>query len=89
MKRYGWRRAGVQGLTLSAMVALATALAVESRTSWLQSELFSGIARQLTFHPEPGPGPTVELGARGPYDNRLGYAGLPAMLDRLQERGSP
>jgi membrane peptidoglycan carboxypeptidase len=87
MKAYGWRRAAVQVVTLGAMVALGCGLAAEARTSWLQSELFSSLVRQLTFHLEPGRGPGVELAAAGPYDNRLGYSGLPAMVERLEGRG--
>jgi membrane peptidoglycan carboxypeptidase len=87
MKPYRWRR----GVTLLALYVVAAAagsvLVAEARTSWLQSELLSSLVRQLTFSLAPGAGPGVEFAASGPYDSRLGYKDLPAMVGRLGERG--
>lgn len=72
---------------LGAIAAAGFALAAEVRSSWLQSEVLSGFVRQLTFRLEPGPAPAVVLADGGPYDRRLGYAGLPGMVERLGARG--
>ncbi|MCE3250385.1 MAG: hypothetical protein K0R41_4210, partial [Geminicoccaceae bacterium] len=55
MKRYGWRRAAAEATVFGGISTIAFGLAAEVRTSWLQSELLSGFARQLTFTLGAGP----------------------------------
>ena len=83
------RRAGAVALVTVA-VAILTVAAVawlEVRTSFLQSRYFSALARELTFRVEPGPSPSWRAPRAAPYDTRLGYARLPAFLDRAQAAG--
>jgi len=70
--------------TWVATVLILGALAgLEARTSWLQSRLFSMVARRLTFGFEEVPGAATRYPGEGPYDLRLGYARLPRYLERL------
>ena len=87
MKRYGWRRAVAAAVIFGGSSTLAFGLVAEARTSWLQSELLSSFARQLTFTLEPGPSPSIRFPAGGPYDSRLGYVDLPRMTERATTRG--
>ncbi len=59
----------------------------EVRTSNLEAQGFSALARGLTFHLEPGPNARPYFPDEGPYDVRLGYARLPIFLKRLQAAG--
>ena len=61
--------------------------ALEMRTSRLQARIFAAMADDLTFRMEKGPSPAIRFPAASPYDTRLGYAGLPAYLEKLQSRG--
>jgi len=69
------------------LVAAAAAWAVmETRTSRLQSKIFADMASELTFRMANGPSDSIRFPAASPYDTRLGYAGLPKYLERLQTR---
>ena len=59
----------------------------EMKTSELQARYFSAIAQRMRFQMEPGPSPAIRYPTDGPYDQRLGYAQLPAFLPRLQGEG--
>ncbi|GAA3970572.1 transglycosylase domain-containing protein [Allohahella marinimesophila] len=59
----------------------------EARTSWLQARLLPDYARSLSFDLEEGPSDRIRFPVQGPFDQRLGYVNLPAMLDRLQTNG--
>lgn len=59
----------------------------EARTSWLQARLLPDYARSLSFGLEEGPSGNIRFPAHGPFDQRLGYVQMPAMLDRLQAHG--
>ena len=87
MKRYGWRRAAAEATVLGGISTIAFGLAAEVRTSWLQSELLSSVARQLTYTVEPGPSPSIRFPSTGPYDSRLGYVDLPDLTERATARG--
>lgn len=66
----------------------AVALAgIEMRTSWAQAHVLSAAAAKLRFDIAPGPSPRIHFPDAGPYDRRLGYAMLPAWVDRLQKAG--
>ena len=69
------------------LIAAAAAWAVmETRTSRLQSKIFADMASELTFRIANGPSDSIRFPAASPYDTRLGYAGLPKYLERLQTR---
>jgi len=61
--------------------------ALEVRTSRVQAKIFAGMAQDLTYRMEKGASPSIRFPAASPYDTRLGYAGLPAYLGKLQSRG--
>lgn len=61
--------------------------ALEMRTSRLQAKIFAEMAEDLTYRMEKGPSQAIRFPAASPYDTRLGYAGLPAYLQKLQSRG--
>jgi membrane peptidoglycan carboxypeptidase len=74
---------------LGCAVALATltmlywGLAAEARSSYLQSRVFSSLTRDMSFAVGSGPSHTVRFPKWGPYDERLGYAELPAFIASL------
>lgn len=71
-----------------AATAGAIALAVaEIRTSWLQSWIFSAVARRATFTVEAGPNREIRLPGPGPYDQRLGYSEIGRFTERLTGAG--
>jgi membrane peptidoglycan carboxypeptidase len=59
----------------------------EARSSWLQARLLPGYARSLSFNLEKGASESIRFPVQGPFDQRLGYVNMPAMLDRLQTNG--
>jgi membrane peptidoglycan carboxypeptidase len=61
-------------------------IASEADTSLLQSLFISRAVRDMNFAAQPGPSPYIRFPKAGPYDLRLGYAQLPAMIDRLSDR---
>ncbi len=80
-----WKLWLVLGLLLLVAILAAWA-ALETRTSRLQAKIFSDMASELTFRMENGPSNAIRFPAASPYDTRLGYAGLPHYLERLQTR---
>ena len=87
MRGRRWSRALKLAALLATALTVAFLLAAEIRTSWLQSELLSAAARSLTFHVEPGPSNEIRFPSTGPYDQRLGYVGLPGFVERLGAQG--
>ncbi len=73
-------------LLVVALAVLGLAL-LEGRTSALQSRYLTALAAQLRFQPAPGPSPLIRFPDDGPYDLRLGYARLPAFVERLHAAG--
>ncbi len=74
-------------LLLVLLVLVATALLVfESRSAHFQSRELSRYAADLTYKVEPGPSERIIYPTDGPFDKRQGYAYLPLMLERLQQR---
>ena len=59
----------------------------EAHTSWLQSRWFSRLAREATYWVEEGPAPSPRFPGHGPYDDRLGYTQLPAMVEKAESAG--
>lgn len=56
---------------------------IELRASPLQALVFSRLANDFTFWVENGPAPDARYPEQGPYNERLGYTRLPAMLSSL------
>ena len=59
----------------------------ELRTSRRQAGIFAGLADRLVFELGPGPNPSPLPAPSGPYDKRLGYALLPDLSRKLQDKG--
>jgi membrane peptidoglycan carboxypeptidase len=74
------------GLLLACVIALVAAAAWEMRSSYWQSRLFSRLASEAQYRLEPGASSAIRFPAPGPYDERLGYAGLPQFIQRLQSQ---
>ncbi|MGV8209296.1 hypothetical protein, partial [Pseudomonas aeruginosa] len=51
------------------------------------SREISRYAATLDYRLGDGPSPALLFPRDGPFDKRLGYAHLPAMLQRLEQRG--
>lgn len=74
-------------LLLIALLLVAVALFVfELRSAHFQARELSRYAASLTYQVEPGPSPSILYPSDGPFDKRQGYAYLPLMLERLQQR---
>lgn len=68
--------------------ALGAAAWYESETSSLQSRYIPPYAQRLTYELVSGPNHgQVIYPVQGPFDERLGYVRLPAMLNTLQKNG--
>ena len=74
-------------IVLMALVGLGFAAAKEMRTSRLQAQELSRLARSLTYQVEPGPSAAIAYPGAGPFDRRLGYSDLGTFLPRLLKRG--
>jgi membrane peptidoglycan carboxypeptidase len=82
------RRSHTRGLlVLLAVPVLAVSAHYELRTSYLQSRVFAFAAATMTFELRNGASSRVAYPGNGPYDARMGYAGLGARVDRLREQG--
>jgi len=85
----GRRRAILATLVVFGAVAVATGVIVgrELRASTLQARSLSSLAARSSFHLGSGESDTIRFPSAGPYDRRLGYAGVPAFVERLRARG--
>lgn len=83
MTRAAWRRAVLGVAALGAMAAAAWAVTAEIDSSRLQARLLSWYAGAMTFTLREGPNPAARFPVQGPYDERLGYVGLPGYLKAL------
>ncbi len=70
-----------------AMLAGALIAAYELIASPFQAMVLAGYGKRLTFQLEAGENPDARTPEAGPYDIRLGYAGLPDFLSRLKSQG--
>ncbi|MFM7785292.1 MAG: transglycosylase domain-containing protein, partial [Gammaproteobacteria bacterium] len=59
----------------------------EMRHATLHSRWVADFAKEITWDVRPGPATAPLLPDRGPWDERLGYAGLPAFSERLATAG--
>jgi len=69
------------------VVLAALGAVLELQTSWLQSRLFTGWTRDVTFSVEPGAAAGFRHPHSGPYDIRLGHSLLTEMTAALRRRG--
>ena len=65
------------------IIALA---AIEMRTSVGQAVILSNWAGAMTYEVQAGPSSRIRYPEHGPYNERLGYSSLPAMIEGLTER---
>ena len=80
--------AALRWLTAAAVLALLAWGAMrEIGTSHLQAKLFSRWAGGLTFGVADGASEAIRFPKGGPYDERLGYAGLPGFIESLTAHG--
>jgi len=69
------------------LAVLASLGVAEMRTSWLQSHFFTRATHDVTWSVEEGKGPHVIASPEGPYDKRLGYSRIPALVQFLESQG--
>lgn len=79
------RRLIGRGVLIAVLVG-GLVVGVEMRTSRLQAEVFTLLAREMTFWPEPGPNPAAHFPINGPYNRRFGYVALPAITESLKKQ---
>ncbi len=78
---------GLLGSVLWIGLAFAIGLGVhELLSSELQASYFATLSKKLTFAVGPGPSPSVRLPKTGPFDERLGYANLLGLSQKLTQR---
>jgi membrane peptidoglycan carboxypeptidase len=82
----GWSRRFVGPLPSQRYSCSVGVPFTESRTSYLQSRLLSRWTANVQFAVRPGPSETIRFPKGGPYDERLGYAHLPSLVERLKAR---
>lgn len=84
MNRVGWRRVLMGGVALAMLSGIGWSAAIEMRTSRGQARVLSWFAKDITYTVREGPSPTpVPYPTFGPYDDRLGYIGLPSYVKAL------
>ncbi|SDH03447.1 Membrane carboxypeptidase (penicillin-binding protein) [Duganella sp. OV458] len=58
----------------------------ETLNSTMQAAVFSDLASKMTYRMEKGPSKSIRFPHDSPYDERLGYAGLPDYIGKLSQR---
>ena len=81
-RRAGWLLLAC--VLLGLLAWLAWTVADELRSSRRQASWLAGRAEDLRFGVESGPSDALRFPGDGPFDQRLGYQGLPGFVDRLQ-----
>jgi membrane peptidoglycan carboxypeptidase len=72
---------------LVAGVAIVTAVALELKSSWIQSRIFHETDRHLSYQLADGKSRSIRYPSGGPYDWALGYARIPDFLPHLEAKG--
>ncbi|MCC6365577.1 MAG: transglycosylase domain-containing protein [Bryobacterales bacterium] len=73
---------------IAAFAALGVALAAaEMRTSWLQARLFTLVLKGASYKVQTGESAHGFPTSKGPYDERLGYARLNALIAKAKQAG--
>ena len=86
-RRRVWIKISAYTLLVTLAAAGAAAVIYEVNTSHLQAKFVHPYAQTLTFALAQGASPAIVYPKHGPFDQRLGYATLPMMLDRLMPQG--
>lgn len=87
-----WRRIarlvgnGVAVALLLALVALGVLVWHEATTSRLQAHYLAELGGRMRYAVSPGQSDAIRFPGNGPFDTRLGYAGLPQFVQRLVAR---
>lgn len=83
-----WRKVRIILLAAGAMLLVGVPLVVwEASTSTLQAAWFSARGSELDWSVRPGPSARIRFPDGGPWDVRLGYVALPAMIERARDGG--
>jgi membrane peptidoglycan carboxypeptidase len=86
-KRFAsWRSAALL-LVFVLLAGLAMTAKDEVETSRRQAAWLSRLAPELRYETAPGPSPAIRFPGVGPFDERLGYHDLPALVKRLGDQG--
>ena len=59
---------------------------LEIDRSWLEAQIVPWLDAGLSFQIGAGPSRSIRFPTYGPYDKRLGYAQIPLMIERLNDR---
>ncbi len=82
-----WVKWSLLAALLIAVAIVARLVQSEIETSRLQAHYLSELTRDVGYTVETGPSDHIRFPANGPYDQRLGYAMIPAFQERLLARG--
>jgi membrane peptidoglycan carboxypeptidase len=74
-------------LVVLALTTLGILFFREAKSSAFQADYLSRLAKDLRWTVKSGPSPGLAISQAGPYDQRLGYSRLPAMIQRLADQG--
>lgn len=69
------------------LLSFSLLVATETKYSWIESRFFAAEAAKIGYKVSPGPSGSIRYPDAGPYDLRLGYATMPAFLERLRGEG--
>ncbi|HEY2022178.1 transglycosylase domain-containing protein [Paraburkholderia sp.] len=88
-RSWRWLKWGFAAVFVAALALLARVAQIEIETSRLQAHYLSELTRDVAFSVDEGASPSIRFPQtdKGPYDTRLGYALLPAIQQRLLQRG--
>jgi len=81
-----WFKIVLASSVLILLVVIGLLVAQEMRTSNYQARFFSGLASKASYTLGAGPSPSIRFPQSAPYDDRLGYSGLPVFLGKLKTR---
>ena len=76
------------GFSPAAFVVFSILAYREAETSAYQARYLSRLAGELRYEVKKGPNASLLIRQAGPYDVRLGYSRLPAMITRLEQKVS-
>jgi membrane peptidoglycan carboxypeptidase len=74
-------------VVVGGVLALAALSVDEVRSSRWQAQHLAALGREMHFAVAPGPSEAIRFPGPGPYDERLGYRQLPALVERLKQQG--
>ncbi|MEK9500490.1 transglycosylase domain-containing protein [Gaopeijia maritima] len=83
-----WRWLRIALLVVGGALLIGVPLVIwEASTSTLQARWFSARGRDLDWTVRAGPSARIRFPSEGPWDVRLGYVALPAMIERARDQG--